>query len=373
MAYSITVPILLFFLYMGKNEVTPYKNVFILIFIGIACSIISCNIHRGQPILSSIKAIPNYFGILFYFFLKWKKVPLSIIEDTLVKLVVAFDVLYIAQFYLIDYGINFFGIEDWMLSEETEGNRIRVMSSGLYSIGMFYGIVNWYETKQNKYMLLFVLGVFIMLLAGYRQFILSLGISLVFMLYRFDHKLKLKHVGFVIACVAIAYIVMQIPAVQAKLAGMTERNDMGATLDNSDYIRVIQWEFFNNNFFQNNWEHFFGAGIPLVGSAYGKYFESLTDSGLQYVDWGIIGVSWMLGIMTAIGYLWMAIKAIRFRVDNRYMYISLWYIFLLTASITNWEFFRNGNFLVHAIALYIIELANQDHTEYENRILLEKS
>lgn len=363
MSFSITVPILLFCLYMGWKQPTDYRKIFLLIFVGILASMVSCMINRGQSIIDSIRAMPNYFGLLFYFFLKWKKFNLATVQSALVWLIIVFDILYIAQYYLIDYGINFLNIDDWMLSDSTEGNRLRVMSSGLYSLGMFYGIVQWYITYKNKYLALFIVGAFVMLLTGYRQFLVSTLVALLFMIYKLDKRVKLKHIGFVAAIVVVGYVLYQIPAVQGKIAGMIERNDTGASLDNKDYIRVIQWKFFNHEYFKNGWEHFFGSGLPLPGakSGFGKYFQTLTDQGLQYVDWGIIGVSWMLGVLTFVGYVWMSLAAILKRVPSVYLYISLWYIFLLSSSITNWEFFRDGNFLVHAMALYIIELASKEN------------
>lgn len=372
MSFSITVPILLFCLYMGWKQPTDYRKIFLLIFVGILASMVSCMINRGQSIIDSIKAMPNYFGLLFYFFLKWRKFKLTTVQSALVWLIMVFDILYIAQYYLIDYGINFLNIDDWMLSDSTEGNRLRVMSSGLYSLGMFYGIVQWYITHKNKYLALFIVGAFVMLLTGYRQFLVSTLVALLFMIYKLDKRVKLKHIGFVAAIVVVGYVLYQIPAVQGKIAGMIERNDTGASLDNKDYIRVIQWEFFNHEYFKNGWEHFFGSGLPLPGakSGFGKYFQTLTDQGLQYVDWGIIGVSWMLGVLTFVGYVWMSLAAILKRVPSVYLYISLWYIFLLSSSITNWEFFRDGNFLVHAMALYIIELASKENEKNKSCLLL---
>lgn len=374
MSFSITVPILLFCLYMGWKQPTDYRKIFLVIFVGILASMVSCMINRGQSIIDSIKAMPNYFGLLFYFFLKWRKFKLTTVQSALVWLIIVFDILYIAQYYLIDYGINFLNIDDWMLSDSTEGNRLRVMSSGLYSLGMFYGIVQWYITHKNKYLALFIVGAFVMLLTGYRQFLVSTLVALLFMIYKLDKRVKLKHIGFVAAIVVVGYVLYQIPAVQGKIAGMIERNDTGASLDNKDYIRVIQWEFFNHEYFKNGWERFFGSGLPLPGakSGFGKYFQTLTDQGLQYVDWGIIGASWMLGVLTFVGYVWMSLAAILKRVPSVYLYISLWYIFLLSSSITNWEFFRDGNFLVHAMALYIIELASKENEKNKSCLLLKQ-
>ena len=70
------------------------------------------------------------------------------------------------------------------------------------------------------------------------------------------------------------------------------------------------------------------------------------------------------------GFLMFSIKAIRLKVANEYMYISLWYIFLLLSSVTNYEFMRNGNFLVHGIALYIVELAAKEYKNERKNIIL---
>lgn len=55
MSFSITVPILLFCLYMGWKQPTDYRKIFLVIFVGILASMVSCMINRGQSIIDSIK------------------------------------------------------------------------------------------------------------------------------------------------------------------------------------------------------------------------------------------------------------------------------------------------------------------------------
>lgn len=356
--------ILVALLFLGKNEPSKYKQPFMLLAFGLLCSMVSCYIHRGQGLIDSIKACYNILGITFYFFLKWKKVTLTHIEKSLVFLVVVYDVLYILQYYLIDYGINFLGIDDWMLDDGSDlgGNRLRVMSSGLYLLGIFYGISKWCDSKKHSYLLLFFFGVFIMLLSGYRQFVLSLIICLLFMAYKYGVRFNAKVAFTSILFILFLFLIIQLPVVQEKILGMVNRNDSGATLDNDDYIRVVQFAYFNDSFFINKWEHFFGSGLPWGASSYGRQMIDLSEQGIQYADWGMIGFSWIAGVLSAIAFIWLSLKAIFMKVEKKYMYVSIWYIFLLLSSITNWEFFRNGNFLVHAIALYIVEIANNKYT-----------
>lgn len=350
------------------NRVFEYKNIFWLYFVGIFCSLVSCKYFRGQSFIESLKVLPYFLGICFYFLLKNKKVTPQIVEKSLLILIWIFDVLYIAQYYLLPYGYNFLGIDDWMIKEGSElgGTRLRVMSSGLYIVGLFYGLSKWYITKQKKYLPLFLLGVFIMLLTGYRQFIASLFVTIFFMFYIFDRKITVKQWKYMVGFSFIAFFLLMIPAVQEKILGMQERNALGQNLTDDDYIRVAQFYFFTNDYFTDGVEYFFGSGIPFPNSSFGKWFENYHLLGMQYVDWGIIGVSWVLGILTAVAIVLFFLKGIRLKVDKEHKYLCLYLFFLLTTCITNWEMFRNGNFLVHAIVLYLIE---QAHIKYKSNQL----
>lgn len=354
------IAILIYGLFSATKVTSIYKKVFILFFIGIIGATISCKVYRGQSFLDSIKAMQFYYGILFYFILKANKVNLKTVEDALLILICVLDILYISQYYLLPYGYNFLGIDDWMIGEGSEmgGTRLRVMSSGLYLVGLMYGLSKWYITKEIKYLPLFFLGVFIMLLAGYRQFVASLFVTIIYMFYAIDRRINFKQIKYLILLGVIAIVILTIPAVQEKISGMLERNATGQNLGDSDYIRVVQFEFFTKEYFSNPIEYFFGSGIPYGSSHFGKWFESLRLTGIQYVDWGILGVSWVLGIPTAVAVIWMFIKGIRLKVEQQYKYLGMYLFFILTTCITNWEMFRNGNFLVHSMVLYIIEQAH---------------
>ncbi len=358
---QISVIVLIIYGFYSVSQCTSiYKRIFLLFFLGIVGATVSCKVFRGQSYLESIKAMQFYYGILFYFILKANKVRLETAENALLMLIITFDIIYILQYYLLSYGYNFLGIDDWMIVEDTEmgGTRLRVMSSGLYLVGLMYGLLKWYITKNKKYLPLFLIGGFIMILSGYRQFIASFFVTIIYMFYAIDGKIKSKQIKYIAFMGGIALILFLIPSIQEKLLGMVARNAAGQNFGDSDYIRVVQFDFFTNNYFYNKIEYFFGSGIPYGTSSFGRWFENYRQMGMQYVDWGIIGVSWVLGIPTAIAIIWMFIKGIRIKVSPQYKYCSLYLFFLLTTCITNWEMFRNGNFLVHALILYIIEQAN---------------
>lgn len=351
---NITVAVLFICWWLGHKKATCYRTAFNLIFIGIVCSSISCRIYRGQTLFETFQGLNYYYGILFYFFLKYKKISLSDMERALVALIFIFDVLYIVQFHLIDYGINFLNIQDWMLNDkEIEGNRLRVMSSGLYNLGVFYGLVKFNQTKHYIYAIMIFLGLYVMFLSGFRQLLVSTALVVIYFAYKIKIRISIKYIiGIAVLAVGCYYLYQQ-PEVQDKIEGMILRNENGATLDNKDYVRVLQLNFYLFHFFHDPIEWFFGGGLPYYKSAYGLWAER----NYQVVDWGLIGQSWALGILTVWGFLKFSIQAIKLKVERKYMYVALWYMFLLLSSVTNYEFMRAGNFLVHAMALYIVELA----------------
>lgn len=359
-ASSFTVPVIFLCAWKGFNKPSVYKKAFVLVLIGLLLNLWSSMHFRGQTPWDTIRAMPSYFGILFYFFLKQKKYSIELVERALLILVYVLDILYIAQYFLINlYGINFMHLDDWMLGDEEGGKRLRVVSSGLYIVSLFYGLVNWYKTRERKYLIPFLLGLFIMFLTGYRQFIASFILVVIYMLWRLEKRITSRQIMTLLMIGVIFVGLSQIPSVKEKLQGMVERNDAGASLDNEDYIRVVQFQYFENEFFKSPVERVLGAGIPLTSSKYGKDFEIERSRGMQYVDWAFLGVSWMLGTITVLGLIWLAIMVIRMKVAPQYSYFSLYFLFLLI-SVTNFEFFRNGNFLVHGIILYMAELASTE-------------
>lgn len=363
--------VLLYVAALGIKRKTPYKVAFLFILVGLICSFISSYINRGQTIFESFMAIPYYLGLLFYFYLKYKNRSFIDMEHFLIKLIIIYDLMFICQHFLYGMGINFMHIPKW---SEGEQLRMRAMSSGLYSLGLFLGLVKLecktYTKKTKKiYVAMVLMGLFCIILTAYRQLLVSFVFSFgLYLLIKYRGISKKMMETIFLGCI-VGLVLWQIPVVQEQIGGMMYREEVGATLSNSDYIRFVQWDFYmNGHFFKNGWEHFFGAGLPYMENAYGKYMmKDLLPAGLLYVDWGLIGQSWVLGVLTVVGYILMSIKACRMKVAPDRVYIRLWYIFLLV-SVTNGEFTRDGNFLVHAIALYMAEIAARDYLTKEVRI-----
>lgn len=368
---QISVAVIIVYGFISAFKTTSiYNRAFLILFLAMIGATISCKIFRNQSYMESIKAMQFYYGILFYYILKANKTDIRTVEKAMLILVIVFDFIYIIQYYLMPYGYNFLNLDEWMISDDTEfgGTRLRVISSGLYIVGMLYGLSNWYITRNKNYLPLFLLGVFIMLLTGFRQFIASLFVTVGYMFYIIDGRIKAKQVKYIVIFVVLSLILFTIPSVQEKLMGMIARNDSGQNLSDADYIRVVQFEFFTQQYFTNGIEQFLGSGIPYGTSTFGKWFENYREMGMQYVDWGLIGFSWVMGIPAATAIVWLFVKGIKLKVSPEYKYLGMYLFFLLTTCITNWEMFGGGNFLVHAMVLYIIEHAHEKYIQDGNSL-----
>ena len=344
---------LLSFLVFGWNRPTKFRVAFVLIIVGFICSAFSCYYYRGQSVIYTAMAMKWYYGIFFYFFLKKQKVPLRVMENIVAILILLFDIAFISQYILLDYGVNFLRIEDWNLGEqESGGNRLRVMSSGLYSLGIFYGLTKYKMTYKSIYFVFIIGGIICLLLSGFRQLLASAVITYVIFAYMMGIKMSFRNLLGAVCLVVAIFLIYNNPEVQIKIQGMAYRNE-GQTLNNENYARVLQLKYYLSDHFKSPVEFFLGSGYPHPDSKYGAYLRNH----YTFVDWGLLGQIWTLGFISVGGFLFFAIKAIYLKVNKEYCYIAFWYLFLLLSSLTNYEFMRNGNFLLHGAVLYMVELA----------------
>ena len=105
-----------------------------------------------------------------------------------------------------------------------------------------------------------------------------------------------------------------------------------------------------------------GSGIPnrLIISDYSKYYDGLESFGIHYYDWGILGMSWMMGFMSLIAMVWYSVKAFFTKVPRNKLYLTLWFGYLLACGFTSAEFVRQGCFLIQGIVLYLIHMYSDE-------------
>ena len=89
--------------------------------------------------------------------------------------------------------------------------------------------------------------------------------------------------------------------------------------------------------------------------------NGLANRGIYWVDFGLLSLSWVLGIPAVLGMILYSIKASFLKVSSEYYYLGIWFMYLVASSFTTAEFFREGNFIVQALALYLVEKVNKQY------------
>lgn len=82
----------------------------------------------------------------------------------------------------------------------------------------------------------------------------------------------------------------------------------------------------------------------------------LYDQNLYWNDWGIIGLSWMIGIISVLLLVSIIVRALFIKVEKSKLYLKYTLILSLLISIaTSAELFRPGNLLIVGIIIYLLE------------------
>lgn len=344
-------PFLLFFLIVRQSY---FKWNLTALFICYVVNILSCLYFRSQDIMATTLAVMPLLFIFYYFGLSYYRIPIAVMENALVLLAYLFCVSYLVQYMV--YPIEIF---TKFTAEHDAGAdvRFRLAGQGISSLGYFYALNQLLcGHSKVKHVALFVISFVVILLMGFRTMTIMLLLSTAFMVFRV-HGLRIKSIltiGFGAVCL---FFVLQTGVLASKLSSMLERNQT-ENFGNSDYIRVTQFDYYVNRHFRNGVEYIFGSGYPDLSigtsSEYGRYMQTIVESGLTWVDWGLISLSWIVGIPAVLVMVWYSAKAIKVKLPIQAVYLNVWFGYLLGLSLTTAEFFREGNMIVQALALYTI-------------------
>ena len=346
-----------------------FENRWILFFLlSIFTNLVSCQIYRGQTIgesLSNTELLWFFFILSFYIYV-YQGYSIQQIESAIKKLYLCFCVVYLMQ-YFIFYPHHVF----YMLSLMESEHRFRLNGQYVLFWGYFYYLNVLIMTKKPlaKDIFALLLGFFVIILLGFRTGIVGIVLSSGLMVIRikgFSYKI-IKY--FLIAGI-IGVCVIATPVGRNILDNMIERNET-ESFDNEDYIRVKQFMYFSQEHFKSDYERFWGSGMANVESKYGKYYVAMLDPGgvtsrAQWRDWGLIGLSWIMGIPMFLVMLFLIFYMIFKKTDKNHYYVSCLYLFMLMSGITTVEVYRNGAFVFHGLMLYLMGLI-KNKLKDENR------
>jgi hypothetical protein len=354
------LPLLLFFI-LELHKKAIFKIYLITVLIGLFLSMVSCYIFNGQSLFATFKSSAPFLYIIFYFMLKSINLSIPEMENALIVLTIVFCVCYVIQ-YLI-YPMAIFSGGEVAYKDDV---RIRLVGQGFSSLGYFFGLNKYLQTKKTSHLMLSILCFVIIFLMGFRTMLVTIALFTFVMIIRIN-GFNWRFVWYSILVCVVFIGMLQLPVFTNKFDSMLERQGYDV-LSNPKYIRVIQFQYYTTRHFKNIWEFIFGSGLPFAQknggevTAYSRYMYNLTARGINWVDWGLLSLSWIIGIPTVLAMIAYSIKAYYLKVVSDYYYLGIWFIYLVASSITTMDFYRSGNFIVQALVLYLVEKVHNDHT-----------
>lgn len=354
----------------GKELI--YKRAFSLLLIGICLNCASSYIFRSQDFFHTLVADMPFMHIFFFYVLYALSPSVDCIRKALVILILLYCAFYIVQVNLAKYGIILYSMSERAFDSvmnNTDGLfRLRIPGSALASLAIFLGIDSYLHTKKYIYLALSIVGLYVIVLMNFRSLLFVLPLFLFFYLYKVN-KIKIESVVYILISIVILYaLYLYFQPVKFAIDAMFERAEDN-NFSNSDYIRNINLNYFLNVHFKSPLEYFFGSGMPYKASnIYANQMIELAQyHKIFWVDWGLLGLSWMLGVLPVMAMVYYCVIAYKKSNANTY-FLSIWLLFLISCSITSKEFYREGNLVIQALVLYLIFKSNLNYEDRNTNI-----
>lgn len=353
-----------FFLRFNRNNKLLCNKLLLYYGLFIALNCITCYIFRGQSVIVTIQAWTPFLIIYLYPIMRTWNLSLEDWQKIIVALFIYYAIGYILQ-YIFNTTMIMYMSSTW--EKYLREGRIRIFSESILYIGTLLFWNKYLLKKKNIFLLLFVLGFFLIFLTRFRLIILTLPIVLLYIYFKIN-GFSWKIISYSIIIVLAINLASYMPVVQEAIDEMYERNER-SNLDNDNYARVVGYEYFTKNHFKNNVEYFFGSGMTVLAvdaekqevhktpSKYSKEMSRLgAYSHLFTVDWGLLGLSWVAGIPFVSILILILFKIIWTSVPNDYLYLRGYCIFVLLIGIFNPMVYYHKNIFFLAIILTILDL-----------------
>lgn len=344
-----------------KKVNSAFKKPLLFFLICLAINIAGVYIFRNQSIVSSLRGIDmlNFLSIFSLFIFHRLKLSEYEARQILKLLMWMFIGCYLLQWMIFPHQLFYVGGDGAYESYAASGHiRFRLQAQGIAFLAVFYSIYKAVNEQRLSNYLLMALSLIVVIMFEFRSQLLLLPFIIILQLF-FYGKLKLRRHKVLWMCAAllvVGFVLMQTDIVGGKIASMLNRS-VTQNFNNEDYIRYRTFEYFTRSVPHNMYERIFGTGLEGLDGQYTNYMLGVKRSGYIWADWGLIGLTWILGIPGVLCLIWYSIKA--YMVSRRFydiFYIGVWFLFLILAGTFNREFFRFGIFGIQALALYILDI-----------------
>ncbi|WP_458449848.1 hypothetical protein [Fibrobacter sp.] len=336
---------------------------FVAIFLGLFSSALSSYYFEGQGIFWSIVASYNMIFLLFFYVLVFLKVDYHVVHRFVGKASLFVLACYLFQVIIFPNTVFAGAAADWVANSKNSYRCINLYGQIFIPIGFFFYLNKFFMNRKCTNLLFVALFTLPFLLRSFRIMIFAAIVSAIVMFIRIEKKdnflNKLYKVSLYL--VVFGFVVMIAYCLNATVADsidwMIMRINVGEeSLSNDDYIRTMSINYVYSSHFKNYIEMFFGSGMPHGSSLYGQRIMLYMMGRLKfnYVDWGVIGWSWFIGMPTILSFLYLQIKTARSYVEKKYLYVPICFVYFMITSFTDPESYQNGALIGQSTLIYFV-------------------
>lgn len=353
---------------ISKYRVTYYNKQLKLFFFFCFVNMIWSCIHREQSPIEYIigNEFTSIIGILVLFAIPAFKLPINIIEKCLLRIGLLCIILYLVQ-YILHIPIT---VEQEIVNNAGMDMRIRLNGQCIFFLLYFRSLTKLTENKSIQDTVILFLSLLCIFIMGFRSHILALALVSLLFIWR-KKIIGIKMVLSLFLLIGILAVASQTEIVQHKINQMIERNEKD-NFENDDYVRYISYQYYTEQYPKGIGDKIFGGGLPNGNSKYGADLQTLKEHHIIWADWGLIGLSWVLGIPAVLCLVWLFIYAFLTPVEQDKSYLCYWCLFIVLASVLTREIYRAGAFPIEAVVLYLIAQYKTGNTKNINKNIFKR-
>lgn len=373
-----------YYYYKTGKQKNFYSKYILYYLIGVFASCVYCRIFHQQGVFPTLVASYSCLGLGgFYLFSKYK---LSYKDSIIIlrNISVLFCICYIVQWLL--YPLAIFATANDEFNVTDDAFRMRLPGSICGYILLFMGLNNYLLTKRKKELAFAILGAVPILIQGFRSLIFLTLFAVIYMIFIIQ-KRSSKMIFYLAGFFIVLALSTNIPIVQKKIDEMAYRQERGDTFSNKDYVRNIALVYYWDVVHNKPLEHVFGGGYPRgvkysrteqyqAKTAYADAHMVANSMGLWWIDLGLVGLSFVIGIPTVLLLVLLVLYCF-FKsrsLDICFIRCVLIVVFL-GSIITSMEIYRSGNLIILSLLFYcsyarsLIKTSKKNGRIFSNSIL----
>ncbi|SMO96763.1 hypothetical protein [Gracilimonas mengyeensis] len=353
---AIGFALILLILIAGRNKINKANQRFytplIILFFFLFLSAVSCLWFHSQSMIATFISM-RYWGFLALYFVYHK---LNLEKKWLEKFIIYSCLIYIGIFYLQFILFPFDIVPLGRIDSFDRGLlRIRIEGAGFLMLAGFLSLNRFLVYGKKRRLLFYFICLVTLFMLGFRTFLATSIITSIYLIIRVSNNSVLLLRNIAITFI-IGYMVYSVPTVNEFIEDMFVRTSSQIEQE-ENYIRIQTFYFFSEQVNVNEFSLIFGNGFPQEDSSYGKfvYNRGVQDQGFIFADIGLIGFTFIYGLLSLFLFLYLFIKGIFIKTNRQDVYLSAYLLYLIISSITTVEIYRTGMFGIEALVFYLID------------------